>query len=176
MFYTDQETERLILKNIDSEDRAFIFSHFSNQDVTAFLFDAEPLMDFSGADEIIDFYLVPEPRPQHRWIIQRKTDGLKMGTCGFHCWSTQNAKVEIGYDLAKAFWGNGFMGESLKTIIGFAQHQMKVKEIEACISVDNRKSICLVEKLGFVLSGSKYEVFRGKKYLHNVYTLYLESV
>ena len=31
-----------------------------------------PLTDISGADEIIEFYTVPEPRNQNRWIIIRK--------------------------------------------------------------------------------------------------------
>jgi ribosomal-protein-alanine N-acetyltransferase len=48
---------------------------------------------------------------------------------------------------------------------------MNIKEISACISIDNKRSIHLVEKLGFVLSGSRYESFRDKEYLHNIYSL-----
>ena len=50
---------------------------------------------------------------------------------------------------------------------------MKIKEINACIYVENLKSIRLVEKLGFKLNGSKTETFRGKAYLHDVYTLFI---
>jgi [ribosomal protein S5]-alanine N-acetyltransferase len=174
MFYNNRETDRLLLKNIDNGDREFIFSQFSDDDINKYLFDSEPLTDLSGADEIIDFYLTPEPRMQHRWIIQRKADGVKMGTCGFHCWSIKDSVVEIGYDLKKEFWGNGYMYESINNIIEFARDNMKVKEINACIYIENDRSISLVEKLGFVLTGSKYELFRGKKYLHNLFSLYLK--
>jgi len=53
---------------------------------------------------------------------------------------------------------------------------MNIKEISACISIDNKRSIRLAENLGFVLSGSSYELFRGKKYLHNIYSLYLINI
>jgi [ribosomal protein S5]-alanine N-acetyltransferase len=174
MFYNNIETDRLVLKNIDGGDREFIFSQFSDDDINKYLFDAEPLTDIRGADEIIDFYLKPEPRPQHRWVVIRKADGVKMGTCGFHCWSITDSKVEIGYDLKKEFWGNGYMHEALDHIMEFAKNDMKVKEINACIYIENSRSIALVEKLDFVLIGSKYELFKGKKYLHNIYSLNLK--
>lgn len=171
MFYKQLETNRLLLKNIDSADREFVFSQFSDEDINKYLFDAEPLTDLSEADEIIDFYLQPEPRAQHRWIVQRKADGIKIGTCGFHCWNMEDSTVEIGYDLKKDFWGHGYMSESLKHIIEFAKNNMKVKKINACIYIENKRSIDLVEKLGFSLTGSKDEIFRGEIYFHNIYTL-----
>ncbi len=173
MFYNNIETGRLLLKNIDNGDREFIFSQFSEDDINKYLFDAEPLTDISGADEIIEFYLKPEPRPQHRWIIMRKADGVKMGTCGFHCWSIKDSKVEIGYDLKKEFWGNGYMYEALNGIIEFAKCSMDIKQINACVYTENHKSVSLAEKAGFVLTGSKYELFRGKNYLHSIYSLSL---
>ena len=172
MLFENIETDRLILKNICSEDRECIFSQFSDDVVNRYLFDADPLTDISGADEIIEFYLEPEPRMQHRWIVIRKIDGIKMCTCGFHCWDQEEGKVEVGYDLKEEFWGNGYMQEAMKGILSFAKHKMKVREIKACIYINNEKSIRLVENLGFILTGTSYEILNSKKYLHNVYTLY----
>lgn len=173
MLFNNIETERLILKNISIEDRDFIFSQFSDDVVNRYLFDADPLTDIEGADEIITFYIQPEPRLQHRWIIIRKSDGMKMGTCGYHCWNQKECKVDVGYDLKEVFWGNGYMKEAMKEIIKFAIDKMHIKEIRACIYIDNQRSIRLAENLGFVLSGSSYELFRDKEYLHNSYSLYV---
>ena len=173
MFFTDLETERLFLKNIDTSDKDFIFSQFSDDVVNRYLFDAEPLTDINGADEIIEFYLQPEPRAQHRWIIIRKSDNLKMGTCGFHCWNPSNHTVDIGYDLKEQFWGNGYMQEAINEIIPFAKNKMLIEAISACIYIDNHRSIKLAKKLGFVLSGYSTELFRNKEYQHNRYSLYL---
>lgn len=176
MLFKDIETERLLLKNISIDDRNFIFSQFSDDAVNRYLFDAEPLTDMEGADEIINFYILPEPPLQNRWIIIRKSDGTKMGTCGFHCWNQSEGKIEVGYDLKEKFWGKGYMQEAMKEIITFAIEKMSIKEIIACIYIDNQRSIRLAEKLGFVLSGSSYELFRGREYLHNRYSLYLDSL
>ena len=175
MFFRNMETNRLILKNIGNEDRDFILGLFSNDDVNNFLYDAEPLTDISGADEIISFYLEPEPRNQHRWIIIRKMDNIKMGTCGFHFWNKNNLKVEMGYDLHKEFWGNGYMQEALIEIMTFAEKIMSINEIEAHIYLDNEKSIRLIEKLNFKITGVKNYQFRSNEYPHRIYTLYLKK-
>lgn len=176
MLFNDIVTERLILKNISIEDRNFMFSQFSDEVVTKYLFDAEPVTDMQGADDIITFYIQPEPRLQHRWVIVRKSDGIKMGTCGFHCWNQIDCSVEVGYDLNEDFWGNSYMQEAMKEIIAFAMEKMHIKKISACIYIGNQRSIHLAEKLGFVISGSSYELFRNKEYLHNVYSLYLPEL
>lgn len=173
MSFTDLETERLYLKNISAQDVDFIFRQFSDDAVNRYLFDAEPLSDLAGAQEILDFYLQPEPRPQHRWILVRKADGRKMGTCGFHCWDREKQTVEVGYDLKEEFWGQGYMREAMKAILSFAARHMNVREIRACIYVDNARSLRLAQSLGFVPSGLRYEIFRGKKYPHHQYSLFL---
>lgn len=173
MLFTALDTPRLLLKNIDRTDRSFIFDQFSDQVINQYLFDAEPMLDIGEADRLIDFYTKPEPRAQHRWIIIQKSDGKKMGTCGFHCWNKETGSVEIGYDLNRDFWGKGYMVEALTRIIEFAKCEMGVKVISACIYTENMKSIHLVEKLGFVLSGSRFERFRNEKYLHGIYSLKL---
>ena len=108
MLFRELETDRLLLKNISSDDREFIFSQFSDSKVNEFLFDAEPLIDIQGADEIIDFYIQPEPRWQHRWILVKKDDGIKMGTCGFHCWDIDSEACDVGYDLKQVYQGKGY--------------------------------------------------------------------
>jgi [ribosomal protein S5]-alanine N-acetyltransferase len=65
------------------------------------------------------------------------------------------------------------MQEAMKEIIVFARDDMHIREISACIYIDNKRSIRLAEKLGFALSGSSYELFKGKEYLHSIYSLYV---
>lgn len=172
IFFYEIETERLLLKNISYEDRQFILQQFSNEAVNKFLFDAEPLNNLKEADELIEFYLEEEPRLQHRWILSLKNSGKKLGTCGFHCWNRNKKYVDIGYDLKEEYWGQGIMTEALKAILMFAKNEMDVKKINANIYFENERSIRIAKKLGFVFSNeTEVCVFRGKEYLHNIYTL-----
>ena len=173
MFFKELETERLFLKNIARTDREFIFAHFSDPEVSQYLFDADPVVEMQGADEIVDFYLRPEPRGFHRWVLVRKSDNAKLGTCGLHLWNRDERSVEVGYDLSPAYWGNGYMREAMQRIIAFVTNSMGVSEINAEIYIDNARSRDLVEKLGFRFEGiTKDEMFQGEAYRHKVYTLY----
>jgi ribosomal-protein-alanine N-acetyltransferase len=177
MFYNEIETERLILKNISFTDRDFILNQFSNDVINKYLFDAEPLKTLDEADELINFYLQPEPRPQHRWILTLKSNNTKIGTCGFHCWDTTNQCVDIGYDLLEEYWRQGFMSEALNAILDFARNEMMVKRVNAHIYVDNLKSIRVVERLGFTFQGeTEMCLFHNQQYLHKIYTLDCSSV
>lgn len=175
MLFKELETERLILKNISFEDRDFILDQFSNMTINKYLFDAEPLVDIQGADELIDFYLQPKPRPQHRWILVTK-EGTKIGTCGFHCWYPSEGTCDIGYDLNPDFWNKGYMSEAIDSILRFAQNDMKLKRVDACIYQENEKSIKLAQKAGFKFTGqTKSAIFHGKVYIHNIYCLEFED-
>jgi ribosomal-protein-alanine N-acetyltransferase len=173
MFYQELETERLILKNISPTDREFIFAQFSNEKVNEYLYDEELLTDISRADEIIDFFTQPEPRDHHRWIIVRKSDQVKIGTCGFHLFEGNKCSAEIAYDLNDSYWGKGYAREALAKIISFAKNSMKLKQVYARIFTKNDRSIKLVEHFGFKKTGEKNLVFRNKEYLHYIYTLEL---
>lgn len=74
--------------------------------------------------------------------------------------------------MKEEFWGNGYMTEAMKAIIAFAEDKMMIKEIRACIYVNNTNSIELAKRVGFVLSGSSTELFRGKEYPHHIYSYY----
>ena len=178
MFFENLETERLILKNVGKDDGNFIYNLFSpgNDEVNRFHPDDAPYKNISEADDEINEYIVPEPRNLHQWIIIRKTDKIKMGSCVFHEWDRRNGKVDIHYDLNRQFWNNGYMQESIKRIVKFAIEKMDIIEINACIDVENIRSINLVKKLGFIENGFKNGLYKnGKKYIDCNYTLFINK-
>lgn len=173
MLFENLETDRLLLKNIAREDNEFILEQFSDENINKYLYDAEPLTDIGEANEIIDFYLQPEPQGQHRFILVRKSDGAKMGTCGFHCLDVIHKKIDIGYDLKKEFQGNGYMQEALNASINYLLLNFDIQRIDAHIYYENEPSIMLAKKLGFSFYGeSELCMFRNQEYLHHIYTRY----
>ena len=42
-----------------------------------------------------------------RWAIARSDSAMLIGTCGFYGWDPDCALAELGYDLARAYWGAG---------------------------------------------------------------------
>jgi ribosomal-protein-alanine N-acetyltransferase len=172
LFFTELETARMLLKNISVEDRDFIYAQFSDDEVNRYLFDEEPVQTIAEADDIIGGFTGPEPRDRHRWVLVRKDDGAKMGTCGFHFWKEAEGTAEVGYDLFPDFWGHGYMTEAMQAAIRFAAEHMHLRRIDAEIYPDNLKSVALAEKLGFQFCGQTQTlVFRGEPYVHRIYSL-----
>lgn len=169
----DLETERLYLKAIHTAHLDFIFKHFSDASVNQFLYDEEPVSSIDEAKEIIDFYMNPDVKGANRWVIVRKDNGLPIGTCGFHCWERKNMLVEIGYDLGKEHWGYGYMTEALTAAINCSIEYMDINRIQAFVSVDNKKSCRVLERLGFKKEGiiRDKHFFRGNFYDHFCFSL-----
>jgi len=167
------ETKRLLLKCIDLSDREFIFEEFQNDFINKFLFDAEPMSDIKQADELIEFYIMDEPRNQNRWVLINKLENIKMGTCGFHLWDREKNQVEIGFELMQQNNGKGYMTEAVEALIEFARVKMQVNKIIAIVYIDNGKCKSLLEKFGFKIVGKQECKFRGSKYLHDIYELEL---
>ena len=157
--FPNLETNRLILRKLADEDTRFIFHHFSDPQVTQFLMDEPPVEKIEEAKAIVDFYRNPESRRCNRWVIFRKADLRPVGTCGFHKWDQAHLRAEIGYDLAPDCWGQGFMTETLHTIIRHGFERMKLHRIDALVYVENFRSIAVLQKMGFKQEGILRDYF-----------------
>lgn len=173
LLFPNIETERLFLRELRDEDIDFIFKHFSDENVCMYLYDAEPLKEVNEAREIVEWYKNSERKNHSRWGIEHKENKKIIGTCGYHCWDRINNIAEIGYDLGKEFWGQGYMTEALTSIIQNGFNNMALNRIQAFVYTDNKRSNMLLEKLGFVNEGVIREkhLFRGKYYDHYCYSL-----
>jgi ribosomal-protein-alanine N-acetyltransferase len=167
------ETENLVLRNINMSDKAFVYEQFSDSEVCRFLLDAEPFTSMKEAEKLIEWYIKPEPRGQHRWIIVRKADGASLGTCGYHNWNVNDRCCDIGYDLNNRCWGKGYMTEALQGILKFGFENMRLNRIQAFVYPQNIKSVNLLLRLGFTREGiiRDKHFFRGNYYDHYCFSL-----
>jgi [ribosomal protein S5]-alanine N-acetyltransferase len=62
-------------------------------------------------------------------------------------------KPDLGYALAKPYWGNGFMTEAGRAIVRVAFANPAVHRVWAVCDVDNRGSARVLEKLGMTREG-----------------------
>jgi ribosomal-protein-alanine N-acetyltransferase len=147
------ETERLILRSLTSHDLEFIYQHFSDPDTTRYLQNEEPIKTRQQAQAIVDFYTEPGVQTYNRWVIVNKSDDSPIGTCGYHRWRKRHFCAEIGYDLVKAYWNQGFMTEALTEVLEFGFGKMELNRIEALVHPGNLASIRLLEKLRFQNEG-----------------------
>ena len=125
------------------------------------------------AQAIVDFYVSPGPKTYNRWVIVRKADVQAIGTCGFHRWNKQHRRAEIGYDLARSAWRQGFMTEALTAVLEHGFAWMQLNRIEGLVHTENEASIRLLERLGFQKEGLLRQYFRQGDNYHDHWLLAL---
>lgn len=157
------ETERLMLRQLTIRDAAVLWQYWSHPEVTEYL-TLEPFKEVEEAISMIELLLsLPASNQGIRWAITNKQTGAVLGTCGFHNFKPEHARVEIGYELGRDYWHQGFMTEALTAILHYGFNSSKYNRIEAFVNVGNSKSTGTLEKMGFKLDGilRQYEFARG---------------
>jgi len=93
-----------------------------------------------------------------RWGIVR--DGEVVGTAGIFRWDPKHQQAQLGYDLARAHWGQGLMTEALGAVLDDAFVRFELHRVDAHVDPDNVASTRVLAKLGFVAEGRTRESFR----------------
>lgn len=101
-----------------------------------------------------------------RWVLRTLEGGALVGTAGFHAVDAYNARMEVGYELAPAFWRQGYASEALATMLAWAWENTGVHRIEALVTPGNTASTRLLDRHGFLFEG----VLRGYAVSHGVQT------
>lgn len=155
-------TIRLLLREIVPEDAGIIYEIFSDPAVTRY-YDVETFSQKEQADRLIRWCANRfKYRDGIRWgIVHRQTNRL-IGTCGFHNWRKSYQRVEMGYELAAQYWGQGYASEVVNEILKFGFNQLKFNRIEAWAMLENKASMHVLKKAGFSQEG----VLREYGYWH----------
>lgn len=156
-------TERLVLRQLRTQDAEHIYSYFSTDEVTKY-YDLEPFTDLAQAESLVFSWQERYNNQQGiRWAISFQEDDRIIGTCGFHNWSKKHRKAEVGYELSSKYWGQGMMTEALNRIILYGTEEMGLNRIGAVIFPDNAASRRLLENTGFSEEGT----LKGYYYKNN---------
>jgi [ribosomal protein S5]-alanine N-acetyltransferase len=144
------ETPRLILRPWTEDDAAAMHVIFS--DPEAMRFWNTPLSR-SPEDIVQDIRRSVSTPPEFRavWAAGLKETGQVVGFLNYHHREVQNARLEIGYILARSFWGRGLASEAVSALLDHCFHDLQANRVEALIDPDNGASVRLAERVGFQL-------------------------
>jgi len=163
--FPELETKRLTLRQITIDDLDFYVKHFSIREIVEGSgFPAPKNIDV--AKEEIDRFIIRlfKEGLGFRWGIAMKGQTKLIGTCGFYAWNKEAKKAQIGYDLDPEYWSKGIMGEALSEMFRFGFEEMGLNRIQCLIIPENKRSIKLIQTLGFKQEGVLREnsIFEGK--------------
>jgi len=130
-------------------DIAAIYRQFSDPDMCVY-YD-EPPCTLAETQDIITHYTThAESAGYRRYGVCHATSGEFIGTCGYHFLNRNEGSVEIGYDVWKEFWQQGYASEMLTPLLQICFAVTEVTLVYAVIDPRNRASIAVVRRAGFV--------------------------
>jgi ribosomal-protein-alanine N-acetyltransferase len=149
----DLDTPRLRLRRVRPEDAADLFAFASDPLVTRYItWPTHRTLDDSRA--LIARFLAGYARGAATpWGIEHKADGRLIGTCGFTNAAPAHARAEVIYNLARPYWGQGYMPEAVRAALTYGFDALGLNRIEAGCLVENAASARVLEKVGMTFEG-----------------------
>lgn len=151
------ETERLILRKLKNSDTTAIFEMRKDPDIMRYI--SEPQTDLeSSVNWII--------KMSEKWdkerigfsaVVVKETKEF-IGWCGL--WTLKETdEIEVGYAIAKKFWGKGYATEAAERCLQYGFGELKLDKIVALAYPENKASQQVMKKLGmeYIRTGIFYE-------------------
>lgn len=142
------ETERLLLKPLQSDDDHFLFELHSDPEVMKFIRkpDQDIFQTKKRIHEILDY--TKENPGLGLWNAFLKETGDFLGWVVLvHIEHSQKNPVEVGYRLHQKFWGKGYASEMAQKILEHAA-DLGLKKVCGITIDENIGSQKVLEKVG----------------------------
>jgi len=150
------ETKRLILRPLtladaetafhgwtgDTEVARFVswLPHRSIGETISWLKEIEWKFDDAG---------IMIPRDNYIWGFVLKGTGELFGSGGL-IWEERCRLYQVGYNIKRTHWNNGYTTEAMKAILDFAASNLGIRRVAGGHAKENLASARVIEKLGFV--------------------------
>jgi RimJ/RimL family protein N-acetyltransferase len=145
------ETERLVLRKPCMEDAPAIFTRWAqDREVTHYL-TWRPHPRIEQTQEFVQSCLSAwEHETRFPYMVTLMEDGQVIGMIDPRI---EGPKMGIGYILARAYWGKGFMTEATQAMIEWAFQQPTIYRVYATTDMENVASRRVLEKVGMQCEG-----------------------
>lgn len=151
--FPELESERLIYREINSEDVEGIFKIYSNPEVAKYDWFT-PINTKDDALSIINSYKKEfENKEEITWGVARKNDNKIIGYCNLGSFDDDSIRSEIGYGFNREEWNKGYATETIKVLVKFGFEVMNFNRIEATVTLGNDASIKALKKASFIQKG-----------------------
>lgn len=152
-------TERLLLRPSWPEDAAALYEAIADEDIVRNL--ARAPWPYT-AEDAAWFSTLEHSQMFPNFMLILRTDGapILIGSCGL---GALDGEAELGYWIARPYWGKGFASEAARAVVGVAK-ALGHKKLVSGHYVDNPASGRVLRKVGFKPLGrqeQRYSVGRA---------------
>jgi len=142
------ETERLILREMNDDDAAFMLEIVNVPEFIKYVGDR----GVRTVDDAVK-YVNDGPVASYAehgfglWLVELRDTGEKLGICGFVKRDNLD-DVDIGFGFLPRYWSKGYAYESAIAAMEYGRNTLGFARIIGVTSQDNKSSVRLLEKIG----------------------------
>ena len=143
-------TARLILRKPREEDAALIFASYGQDPAVTRYLTWRPHRDLSDAQEAVKRFLEGwRSGAAYCWLLFRREGGELAGCVAVR----KDQGINLGYLLARTYWGEGLMSEALSAVSEWAFSDPTIFRVWAVCDIENDASAHLLARNGFCREG-----------------------
>jgi RimJ/RimL family protein N-acetyltransferase len=154
-------TKRLILREFKGDDWPDVLAYQSDPLYLRYYEWTERTPE--AVQEFVRMFLAhqqAQPRTKFQLAVTLKQSNQLIGNCGIRMEAVDATEADLGYELAPAYWGNGYATEAARAIVEFGFTELRVHRIWSECVADNVGSTGVLRKVGMQLEGR----LRDKQY------------
>ncbi|GGB93419.1 N-acetyltransferase [Marinobacterium zhoushanense] len=143
------ETERLVATPLSLQDVAALTEILSDPEVMKY--SIRGVCDAEATRLFIDWCLkCYESHGLGPWALREKGSSELIGFCGVGPEIVREVEeTNLGYRLARRYWGQGFATEAVRGVLRYAFDQKKCESVVVIIEPEHVASVRVTEKAGF---------------------------
>lgn len=146
-------SERLVLRAPRTDDAPALLDMHADAEVMRY-WSTPPWTEAAQAQAWLErARLGGETGQALSWVITRSGEDHLIGTCAVFAIHRDSRRAEIGYGLARPYWGRGYATEAMRAVLSHAFGELDLRRLEADIEPANTASQRVLERLGFVEEG-----------------------
>lgn len=153
-------TERLILRPYTLDDAPELQRLIGERDVAKTLMSVPHPYPDGAAEEFINEHFTRAGKGEHQFAITHRKEGYLIGGTGFNQVDQEAERAEIGYWIARPYWGNGYGTEAARAMLKFVFEVMDLNRIHAAHFSNNPASGKIMRKIGMKYEGSRRQHVR----------------
>ncbi len=147
------EGNNVNLRKVTKSDAQSIYEHARDKEISRYTFIPHPYKLRDALHFIrLTHQQIRKGREYHLGIEYRATGSI-IGMVGLAGVNQKDQNAEVGYWLAKKYWGRGYATEALRLMLWYGFSELKLFRIWARVMHPNLVSARMLERIGFTLEG-----------------------
>jgi ribosomal-protein-alanine N-acetyltransferase len=148
-------TERLRLRSPLPRDAAALLAILGDPEVTRY-HNVPTLATLAEAQALLErLEQRYAARETIRWAIELVEPREMIGTVGLLRFDFGHRRAEVGYEIARRWWGRGLAPEAAGAVVRYGFSVLGLHRIEAGVLPGNDASVRVLQKLGFLDEGTR---------------------